>query len=108
VVSASSWLEQLANHRLKVRQRRALVIDVECWRVILRTELFGVLEVLIAAELLTSVLVKADVVPEVVPLEDAVVLHHPPVRFRDKWLQDAGGDVGVIERRKVVANVVNE
>ena len=74
-------LEHVVDEWLKVRQGCTDVISVERWRVVLCAELFGVFEVFIAAEFFASILVEADVIPEVVALENTVVLHHPPVGF---------------------------
>ena len=78
-VLATFWLEHVVNEWLEVRQRCTDVIGVERWRVVLGAELFGVFEVFIAAEFFARVFVEADVVPEVVALENSVMLHHPPV-----------------------------
>ena len=43
-----------------------------------------------AAELLAHVAVQADVVEEVIALEDAVLVHHPVVGLGDVGLQDRG------------------
>ena len=61
-----------------------------------------------ATELFACILVETDVVPEVVTLENAVMLHHPAVGFRNKWFENARCNIRVIEGCKVVANVVNE
>ena len=80
-VLAPFGLEHVVDEWLKVRQGCTYVISVERWRVVLGAELFGVFEVLITAEFFASILVEADVIPEVVALENPVVLHHPPVGF---------------------------
>ena len=45
---------------------------------------------------------------EVVALEDAVLLDHPVVALAHERLQDRGADVGVVERRERVADVVDQ
>ena len=101
-------LEHVVNEWLEVRQRSTDVVAIKCWPVILCAELFCVIKIFSSTELLACIFVKTDVVPEVVALENSVMLHHPPVGFGDEWLQDARSDVWVVERRKVVANVVDE
>ena len=86
----------------------ALEIGVERRRVILCAEFFSVLEPFVLAEFLAGVAVKADVMPEVVTLEDAMVLHHPMVRWRDKRFQDACSDLWVVERGEGVTDVMQQ
>ena len=74
-------LEQVMNERFEIRQWRTNVIAIKSWAVVFGTEFFRVLEVLITAEFFASIFIKADVVPEVVALENTVMLHHPPVGF---------------------------
>ena len=66
------------------------------------------LEVRMAAELLAHVPIDADVLEEVVALEDAVLLHHPVVRLGHEGLEDRGGDLRVIPRPQQVADVVQQ
>lgn len=62
----------------------------------------------VALEVVAHVAVQADVVEEVVALEDAVVLHHPVVGLAHEGLEDGGGDVGVVEAAERVADVVQQ
>ena len=52
--------------------------------------------------------VHAEVVEEVVALEDGVLLHHPVVLLRHERAEDGGGDVGVVVGAERVADVVEQ
>ena len=47
-----------------------------------------------AGELIAHVAVEAEVVEEVVALEDAVLLHHPVVALAHERLEDRGAESG--------------
>lgn len=64
-------LERFERHRLERRLERGAVVPLAAER--------RLLEARVAAELLAQVPVEADVVEEVVALEDAVLLDHPEV-----------------------------
>jgi hypothetical protein len=76
--------------------------------VIALDELGRALEMRMAAELLAHVAVQADVMEEVVALEDAVLLHHPEVLLGHEGLEDGGRDVRRVERTEGVADVVQQ
>ena len=71
-------------------------------------ELGAVLEMRMAAILVAHVSVEAEIVEEIVPLEDAVIGDHPVIGLRDVGLQDRGGDVGVVGRSQRIADVMQE
>src|SRR5262245_61207657 len=89
-------------------ERLALVVWVEGKLVVLGAELLRVLEVRGAAMCLASVPVEADVVPEVVALEDAVVGDHPEIGRGYERLEDGGSDGRMVEGRQRVAHVMQE
>ena len=66
------------------------------------------LEGRVTPELLPEVAVHAEVVEEVVALEDGVLFHHPVVLLRHERPEDGGGDVGVVVGAQRVADVVEE
>ncbi|MPN41308.1 hypothetical protein SDC9_188851 [bioreactor metagenome] len=59
-------------------------------------------------ELLAHIPVQADVMEEIVALEDAVMLDHPVVGFAHKGLENRGGNVGVVEGPEGIANVMQQ
>ena len=71
-------------------------------------ELGGVFEVRVTAELLAHVPVQAQVVEEVVALEDAVLVHHPVVPLGHIGLHDHRADLGVVRWAQDVADVVHQ
>src|SRR4051812_15713206 len=100
--------EDAAEQRLEERERERRAGGGERWSVIAGAELLGAPEPRVTPELLAQVPVAADVVEEIVTLEDAVLLHHPVVLLGHERLQDRGGDVGVVERPQRVADVVQQ
>ena len=66
------------------------------------------LEVDMVAELLTHVAIHADMVEEIVALENVMVLDHPKVGSTDKRLENGGRDVGVVVRSQRIANIVQQ
>src|SRR3546814_3008181 len=52
-----------------------------------------------AGELVAHVAVEADIVEEIMALEDAVMLDDPMILFRQEGLEDRRGDVGVASGR---------
>jgi len=60
------------------------------------TELGGVFEPFVAAILVAHVAIQAQVVEEVIALEDAVLVHHPVVLLGDVGLHDHGPQLGVV------------
>jgi hypothetical protein len=62
----------------------------------------------VVAELLAHVLVEAEVLEEVVALEDGVFLHHPQALLRDERLQDRRRDVRMVVAAERVADIVQE
>ena len=71
-------------------------------------ELGSMFEVRVTAELLAHVPVETQVVEEIIALEDAVVLHHPVVRIGHIGLEDCRGMLGMVRRRQLVADVMQE
>src|SRR6056297_2572766 len=106
--SRSAAAEDLAHERFVVLERVAHVVGVEGRLVVLRAELLRALEVRRVAVALAGVLVEPDVVPEVVALELAVVLHHEMVRLGHERLHDGGRDLRVGVRAQRVADVVDQ
>ena len=62
----------------------------------------------VVPEHVAHVPVQADVVKEVVALENAMVLHHPQIGLAHKGLQNGGCDVRVVVGAQGVANVVQQ
>ncbi len=60
-------------------------------------ELRRVFEVRMTTELFACFPVEPDMMEEVIPLEDTVLLDHPVVLLRHERLQDSRCDVRVIE-----------
>lgn len=89
-------------------QRLAPVVRIKGHLVVLRTKLFGVVEVRGVTERLTGVAIETDVMPEVVALEDPVMLNHPVVGCRNHRLQNRSGYIGMVHRSEVVTDVMDQ
>ena len=59
-------------------------------------------------EVLAHVAIHAQVMEEIVALEDGVVFHHPVVGIANERFQQHGGHVGVVEGAQGVADVVQQ
>ena len=64
--------------------------------------------VLVTSQRIALIPVHPEVVKVVVPLNSAVVRHHPMVGFRHVRLEDARGDIGMVKRCQDIANVVEK
>jgi hypothetical protein len=85
--------EHRPDQRLEVLERFGRVIGVERVLVVLRAEPGAVVEPRVIPELIAHVTVPTEVMEEVVPLEDPVLLDHPVVLFGHERLEDRCGDV---------------
>ena len=65
-----------AQHRLEGLQRHGVVVGFEAVLIVQMAELRGVFELRMAAVLLAHVAVQAQVMEEVIALENAVLVHH--------------------------------
>ena len=100
--------EDAVDHRLEKFQRGAVIGLVERGLIVDFTEACRVLEMRVAAELLAQVAVEAEVVEEIIALEDAMVGDHPVQFLVDERLQDGRGDVGVVVAAQRVADVMKQ
>src|SRR5262249_47655744 len=100
--------QEAAQHRLEEGEGQRFAFGVECGAVVACAELFGPCEAGGIAKALAEVAVHAEMVEEIVALEDAVLFDHPEVLGGDERLQDGGGDVGMIVSAQRVADVVQE
>ena len=100
--------EYFLQHRFKGLKRHRSEIGIEGDLIEQAAEFLGLLEMRMPAELLAHVPVEPQVVEEVIPLEDAVMLDHPMVLLRHEGLDDGGGDVGVIVRAERIADIVQQ
>src|SRR6202000_1576757 len=71
-------------------------------------ELRRIFEMRVAAELLAHVTVDAEMVEEIIALEDAVLLDHPVIGFRDEGLETRRRDIRMVVYAERVADVVNK
>ena len=60
------------------------------------------------AELLTHVAIHADMLEEIIALENVMVLDHPKIGFINKRLENGSRDVGVVVRSQCIANIVQQ
>src|SRR5438067_6189591 len=100
--------EYAAEHRLEEGERERLAGGVEGRSIEPGAELLRASEPRVVPELLAHVPVAADVVEEIVALEDAVLLHHPVVLLRHEGLHDRRGDVRMVVGPEGVADVVQQ
>ena len=101
-------LHQAAQHGLEFTQGQGLGPGIERRVVIEFAELGRARVVRMVPELLAHVPVQADVMEEIVTLEDAVMLDHPVVGLAYKGLENRCGYVGVVEGPEGVADVVQQ
>src|SRR3546814_15900809 len=59
-------------------------------------------------ELVAHIAVEADIVEEIMALENTVMLHDPVILFRQEGFQDRRRDIGVVEGAERVADVVEQ
>ena len=78
--------EKLHHHRFKKLQRERVIIWIKGWAVIFVDKLFGIGKPLMPAKLLPHVAVKTQMMEEILPLENAVILHNPKEFFRNERL----------------------
>ena len=91
---------------LKFQSGEAVRTGVERTLVVDLAELGARIEIGMLAKALAIVPVAAEVVPEIITLEDAVVRDDPVVLLGDERLDDGGRDLRVIGRRQRVADIV--
>ena len=60
------------------------------------------------AKVLAHVPVHAQIMEEVIPLENGVMLHHPVIGFADKGFQQNRCHVGMVEGAKGIADVMQQ
>src|SRR6185437_348655 len=89
--------KQTPQHWLEFADRQSLGLRVERRIVVKLNELRRALVVLVSLEHVAHVAVHADVVEEVIALENAVILDHPMIGIGNEGLQDSRGDVGMVE-----------
>ena len=95
-------------HGDEVLEGQGVVIGVEAGLVPVVAEAHRALIGRVVAILLPRMRVLAEKVPVVIPLEEFVVANHPGVERVDEGLEDGCGDLGVVSRGQVVANVVKQ
>ena len=100
--------EHAPHHRLEESERRAVVVGVERRLVVFLAEPRAGLEMRVAAKLFAHVAVHAEVVEEIIALEDAVMWRDPVQLLGDERLEDRGGDIRVIVGAERVADVVEQ
>src|SRR3546814_17475901 len=59
-------------------------------------------------ELVAHIAVEADIVEEIMALENTVMLHDPVILFRQEGFQDRRRDIGEVEVAERVADVVEQ
>ena len=100
--------EQVAEQRIELFERHRRVVGIEGGLVVVGAELRAQLVVGMSDELIAQVPVEPEVMEEVVALEDPVLLDHPVVALAHERLEDRGADVGMVERRERVADVMDQ
>ena len=100
--------ENAPQNRLRDIERRALQLRVEGGIVVELAQPLRALEVRMPVNLLVHVRIQSEVLEEVIALEDAVLLDHPGVGFRDERLQDCRAEAGAIPRARHVADIAEQ
>src|SRR4029450_3690607 len=67
-----------------------------------------VLEMWVAAELLTHIAVEAEIMKEIIALKDAVMFHHPVQFPVHEGLKDGRGDIGMVVAAERVADIMEK
>src|SRR5437667_352247 len=96
------------DHRLEELERQRVVAGIEAVLIVVRAKVRARPPVRLVAVAVAHVPVEPHVVEEVVTLEDAVVLHDPVVLLGHERLNDHRGELGVVQARERVADVVDE
>ena len=88
--------EYALQHGLEEAQWQAFIVRVEGGRIVFGAELDGRLVLRVILELLAQVAIHAQVVEEVIALENAMLLDHPVILGTDERLEDGCGNVRVV------------